>query len=228
MTPISVPQPARLAVFASGGGSNLGAILEAIDRGEIDATVALVVADRLGIGALDRAAEREIETAVLSPADFDSAEDFGAALLGRLREANVSAIALAGYLKRIPEGVVEAFRHRILNVHPSLLPAFGGAGMYGTRVHRAVMEHGCRVTGATVHLVDTDYDTGPIVLQEAVPILATDTVEDVAARVLWVEHWIFPQAVGLLVSGELSVDGRRVEIGERRATETPEGATPEG
>lgn len=202
----------RLALFASGGGSNVGAILDAIDAGELDAEPALLVSDRDGIGALDRAAARALPAAVLPPRQFADEAAFAGALLARLAEAEADTIALAGYLKKVPEAVVERFRHRILNVHPSLLPAFGGPGWYGRRVHEGVIAHGCRVSGATVHLVDAAYDTGPIVLQEAVRVEPDDTPEALAARVLAVEHRLFPRALQLLAHDRLRVDGRRVHI----------------
>ena len=202
----------RLALFASGGGSNVGAILDAVDAGRLDAEPVLLISDRPGTGALDRAAARGLPTAVLAPAPLGSEAAFADALLGALREHDADAVALAGYLKKIPDAVVRAFRHRVLNVHPSLLPAFGGAGWYGKRVHQGVLDAGCRVSGATVHLVDGDYDTGPIVLQEAVRVEPGDTAETLAARVLAVEHRIFPQALQLLAHDRLRVDGRRVRV----------------
>ena len=200
----------RLALFASGGGSNVGAILDAIDRGALAAEAVVVVTDRAGAGVLDQARARGVPTAVV-PHDPDEAA-FARALLDRLADAEADTVALAGYLRRVPGPVVGAFRHRILNVHPSLLPAFGGAGWYGRRVHQGVIEYGCRVSGATVHLVDAEYDTGPVVLQEAVPVEPGDTAETLQRRVLAVEHPIFPRALALLADGRLRVDGRRVEI----------------
>ena len=132
-----------------------------------------------------------------------------------LARHEVSAVALAGYLRKVPDPVVWAYRHRILNVHPSLLPAFGGPGWYGRRVHQGVLDYGCRVTGATVHLVDSEYDTGPIVLQQAVDVEPDDTAETLAARVLAVEHRLFPRALALLADGRLHVDGRRVSLDGR-------------
>ena len=202
----------RLACFASGGGSNVGAILDAIDAGRLDATLALVVTDRDGVGVLDRAAARAVPTAVLPPRLYEGADAFAQALLARLAEAEADTVALAGYLKKVPSPVVEAFRGRMLNVHPSLLPSFGGAGLYGRRVHEAVLAHGCRVSGATVHLVDAEYDTGPIVLQEAVAVEPDDTAATLSARVLAAEHRIFPAALQLLAQDRLRLDGRRVQI----------------
>ena len=200
----------RLALFASGGGSNVGAILDAVDRGEVAAEPVLLVSDRPGAGALARAEARGVPTAVIPPVHDEGA--FARALLDELGRANADAIALAGYLRKIPEPVVRAFRHRILNVHPSLLPAFGGPGWYGKKVHQGVLNYGCRVSGATVHLVDAGYDTGPVVLQEAVPVEPGDTAEALAARVLAAEHRLFPRALALLADGRLRVDGRRVVI----------------
>lgn len=206
------PEPMRLAVFASGGGSNLQAILDAAEAGALNAEVALVVADRPDIGALDRAARHHVPTLVLRPADCADADAFGQALLGALEAHEVTFVALAGYLKKIPASVVGAYRHRILNVHPSLLPAFGGPGMYGRRVHEAALEHGVRWSGATVHLVDEAYDTGPIVLQQPVPVEPGDTPETLAARVLAVEHRLYPEALALFADGRVRIEGRTVTV----------------
>ena len=200
----------RLAFFASGGGSNVGAILDAIDRGALHAEPALLITDRAGIGVIDRAEARDIPTATI-PHDPDEAA-FSQTLLDALARAEADTVALAGYLRKIPDPVVWAFKGRILNVHPSLLPAFGGPGWYGRKVHQGVIDYGCRVTGATVHLVDSEYDTGPVVLQESVRVEPDDTAETLQQRVLAVEHRIFPQALTLLASGRLRVDGRRVEV----------------
>ncbi|MEM1115493.1 MAG: phosphoribosylglycinamide formyltransferase [Bacteroidota bacterium] len=202
----------RLAFFASGGGSNIGAILDAIDAGRLGAEPVLVVTDRPGIGSIDRARARGIPVAVLPPSDIGSEAAFAHALLEVLRAHRAEAVALAGYLKKVPEAVVRAFEGRMLNVHPSLLPAFGGPGMYGRRVHEAVLAHGCRVSGVTVHLVDAGYDTGPIVAQACVPVEPGDTPATLAARVLAAEHRIYPQALALLASGRLRLDDRRVVI----------------
>ncbi|MEL6771097.1 MAG: phosphoribosylglycinamide formyltransferase [Bacteroidota bacterium] len=209
----------RLAFFVSGGGSNMQAILDAIAVGSLQATPAVVIADRSGIGALDRADRHGLPSAVVRPRDFRATPDgvapngtFGEALMEVLRGYRVDTIALAGYLKHIPSVVVRAFQHRMLNVHPSLLPAFGGPGMYGQRVHQAVLDHGAKWTGATVHFVDEHYDTGPIILQEPVPVEPGDTAQSLAARVLQAEHRLFPEALRMLASGNLVVDGRRVEM----------------
>ncbi|MDX1530163.1 MAG: phosphoribosylglycinamide formyltransferase [Rhodothermales bacterium] len=212
MPPPPTTEPMRLAVFASGGGSNFQAILDAVDAGRLPAEVVLLVADRPGIGALERAEQRGIPTAVLRPTDFDSHDDFGVALREVLEGHGVTFVALAGYLKLVPPVVVQRYRNRMLNVHPALLPAFGGPGYYGRRVHAAALEHGVRWSGATVHLVDEAYDRGPIVLQEPVPVEQDDTPETLAARVLAVEHRLFPEALRLFAEGRVRLDGRRVFI----------------
>ena len=202
----------RLAFFASGGGSNVQAILDAIDTRQLEAEPVLLITDRPHCGALTRAGDRDLPTAVLAPRDYADEDAFGAALLTVLRQHDADTLALAGYLKKIPASVVQAFRGRILNIHPSLLPSFGGPGFYGRRVHQAVLDAGCRVSGATVHLVDAEYDTGPILLQGCVPVEEDDSPETLAARVLSLEHALFPRALALLAADRIQIDGRRARI----------------
>jgi formyltetrahydrofolate-dependent phosphoribosylglycinamide formyltransferase len=178
----------RLAVLASGRGSNLGALLEAC-RGDAPARVVLVASDRPMAPALERARSHGVATHhIADPAD-------GAALCSVLRQAQVDLVVLAGYLKLVPEAVVAQFRDRIINIHPALLPAFGGPGMYGQRVHQAVLASGATVSGATVHLVNEEYDRGPIVAQWPVPVAPDDTPASLAARVLEVEHRLLVRVV---------------------------------
>lgn len=194
-------KPARVAVFASGGGTNLQAL---IDRFHPDpaapARVALVVGSRPEVGALRRAEAAGIPGVALSPR-LCGPEAFAAELLAALDAHGVDLVVLAGYLQLVPTEVVERFRGRMLNIHPALLPAFGGHGMYGIRVHEAVLASGARVSGATVHLVDERYDEGRILAQWPVPVLAGDTPGSLAARVLRVEHLLLPAAVESLVTG---------------------------
>lgn len=208
----------RVAVFASGGGSNFQSILDAVEAGDLEIDVVCCVSDRSDAGALHRAASRDIPAIVLRPSDFEPETGYPAALLQALDEHRVTFIVLAGYLKKIPPVVVERYRNRILNVHPALLPAFGGAGMYGRKVHDAVIEYGVHWTGATVHVVEEAYDTGPIVLQEPVPVFPDDTPADVAARVLEVEHRLYPEALRLFAQDRIHIEGRRVRIREPRAS----------
>lgn len=178
----------RVAVLASGGGTNLQALLDACHAGT-PARVVLVVSDKPDAGALARARAGGVETHHLAnPAD-------GAALVRVLTERRVDLVVLAGYLKLVPADVVQAFDGRMINIHPALLPAFGGHGMYGLRVHRAVLESGATLSGASVHLVNAEYDRGPIVAQWPVPVKPGDTPESLAARVLEVEHRLLPAVV---------------------------------
>lgn len=178
----------QVAVAVSGRGSNLKALLEALGD-NAPARISLVISNRSGAGALERAAERGILTAVLrDPSD-------GAEWLQLLESASIDLVVLAGYLKLVPPGVVQRYRGRIINIHPALLPAFGGPGMYGERVHAAVLASGARETGATVHLVDEVYDRGQILGQARVPVRPDDTPHTLAERVLEAEHRLLPAAV---------------------------------
>lgn len=193
----------RVAVLASGGGSNLQAILEHFawlgDRRGGD--VVLVASNKADAGALERARRASVESAVL--ADDSSSGD--ESMLQLLARHGVELIALAGYLKLVPPEVVAAYHGRIVNVHPALLPAFGGPGMYGQRVHRAVIAAGVRVTGVTAHFVDDEYDRGRIIAQWPVPVFASDDAGTLAARVLRVEHLIFPRVVDAAASGRTTL-----------------------
>lgn len=183
----------RIAVLASGGGSNLQAILDYFDRlGERrGGNVALVASDRANAGALERAARRDIPTAVLATEKHPRRVE----LADALDEHAIDLIALAGYLKLVPAEVVDRYSGRIINVHPALLPAFGGPGMFGQRVHHAVIGAGVRVTGVTAHFIDNEYDRGRIIAQWPVPVFGTDDAGTLAARVLRVEHIIYPRVV---------------------------------
>jgi phosphoribosylglycinamide formyltransferase 1 len=186
---------ARIAVFASGGGTNLQALIDHFHpQAAPAARVELVVANRPAIGALDRAAAAGVPSVVLRPADTAPGE-----LLAVLEEHRIDLIVLAGYLQLVPTEVIARFHERVVNIHPALLPAFGGLGMYGIRVHRAVLEAGARVSGATVHLVDDEYDRGRILAQWPVPVLPGDTPEALAARVLRVEHRLLPLTLEALL-----------------------------
>ena len=191
----------RIAVLASGGGSNLGAMLAHFDAlgGHRAGDVVVVASNSARAGALARARERGIAAERFDAADPEAV----GALLAR---HDADLVVLAGYLKLVPRGVTRAYRGRIVNVHPALLPAFGGAGMYGARVHQAVIAAGARVTGATVHFVDEAYDRGPIAAQWPVPVFEEDTAETLAARVLQVEHLLLPRVVDAIAAGTLALD----------------------
>jgi phosphoribosylglycinamide formyltransferase-1 len=186
--------PSRLAVLASGRGSNLQAIIEHFDNiaRERVAKIALVASNRVDSPALIRAA-----TASIDIAHFDASDD-GSELLALLNKYRIDLVVLAGYLRRIPPQVIREYAGRIINIHPALLPAFGGEGMYGARVHEAVIASGAEETGVTVHFVDDDYDRGRIIAQWRVPVDKSDNAESLAARVLNVEHVIYPRAVEMV------------------------------
>jgi phosphoribosylglycinamide formyltransferase 1 len=193
----------RIAVFASGGGSNFQAIVDASNTGLQGLDVVLCVTNRPDAGVLVRAESAGIKTLVISSGSFDSPADFAEALLAELKTHRVDLIALAGYLKKVPLKLVRAFPQKILNIHPALLPEFGGKGMYGHHVHEAVIESGASHSGATVHFVDEDYDTGRILIQREVRVHPDDTPDTLAARVLSIEHQLYPEALQLVLSGDL-------------------------
>jgi formyltetrahydrofolate-dependent phosphoribosylglycinamide formyltransferase len=190
---------ARIAVFASGGGTNLQALLNhfntPVDRA---ARVMLVVSDRPGAAALRRAANAGVMTHEIA-ARMMTPEAVADDMLRVLREERIDIIALAGYLRLIPASVIEAYRDRIINVHPALLPAFGGSGMYGHHVHEAVLAAGCMLSGPTIHYVTENYDEGRIIAQWPVPVLPTDTADSLAARVLRAEHMLYPIALEAVI-----------------------------
>lgn len=182
----------NIVVFASGSGSNFQSIIDNCENGSIPARITGLLTNKNDIKALDRAAKHNIPTCVLQKSDFATSEDYECALLQQLKEWNPTLIALAGYLQKIPDSVVQAYPDRILNIHPSLLPKFGGKGFYGMHVHQAVVESGDPETGCTVHLVNEVYDEGEVLGQVVVDVFANDTPEEVAARVLKEEHRLYP------------------------------------
>ena len=186
----------RVAVLASGGGTNLQAIIDFNSARGVEAagSIVLVASNRANAGALDRARRASIPTGT-----FDSSDD-GTSLLALLREHRVELVALAGYLKRIPPAVIAAYPQRIMNIHPGLLPDFGGAGMYGARVHAAVLAAGATTTGVTVHFVDDEFDHGPTIAQWRIAVRHDDSAESLAARVLAVEHVVYPRVVDLVAA----------------------------
>jgi phosphoribosylglycinamide formyltransferase-1 len=202
----------NVALFASGRGSNVQAILDAIRNGFLPARACLLMSNSTDAGALSVARSHGIPTAVLMRASFPSDESYAGAMLSMLREHETTFVALAGYLKRIPADVVGAFKGSMFNIHPALLPAFGGKGMYGHFVHEAVIASGAKQSGATVHLVDEEYDRGPIVAQETVPVLPGDTPDSLARRVLEVEHRLYPATLKAYAEGRVRVEGRNAWV----------------
>lgn len=201
--PPAAGDPPRLAVMLSGTGRTLLNLLAAIDRGELHARVALVIASRECLGA-QRSRDAGLTTRVL-PGDL-SAETLNAELASR----QIDLVALSGYLRMIR--IPSAFEHSIVNIHPALLPSFGGPGMYGDRVHAAVLAAGCKVSGCTAHFVDAEYDRGPIIAQEAVPVLEGDDIHALGARVFAAECRLYPRALQLVLARRVRLDGRIVRI----------------
>jgi len=201
----------RLGVLASGRGSNLQAILDAIDAGRCPARVVVVVSDRPGATALDRARRAGAKAVHVDPHGYPDRTAFDRAVGALLAEHAVELVCLAGYMRLLSPEFVAAWRGRILNVHPALLPAFRGL-----HAQRQALDYGVKVSGATIHVVDEGVDTGPIVLQAAVPVLDDDTEATLAARILAEEHRLYPEAIRLYAEGRLEIEGRRVRM--RRAT----------
>lgn len=189
----------RLSVWVSGSGSNLERIVSACRNNEIPASVVLVVADRPGILALERAEKFCIPTAVVLRKSYEGEGSYALFLIELLKKHRVDLVCLAGYLRKIPSEVVRAFRGRILNLHPALLPKYGGRGFYGPAVHAAVLAAGERESGATVHYVDEEYDHGSIILQKKIPVLPSDTPDTLAERVHQLEYEIYPEAIKLVL-----------------------------
>ena len=204
--------PLRIAAFASGRGSNIESIIRHIHDGKLNAQLVAVISNNSGAGALQLARDHNIPAFHVSIRQFDDENAFAERLLELLREHQTDLVALAGYMKKIPASIIRAFPGKMLNIHPALLPSFGGQGLYGKFVHEAVLAYGARVSGATVHIVDEEYDTGPPVCQQCVPVYSQDTPESLAARVLKVEHEIYPRALQLYAARKITIKGRRVII----------------
>jgi phosphoribosylglycinamide formyltransferase 1 len=196
----------RCAVFASGNGSNFQALLDRQQRGDLHVEFALFVGNNSSAGAFERARKNGIEALHIAPSHFATEEAYTDTLLAKLRDRRVDLIVLAGYMKKLPLPLVQAFRHRIVNIHPALLPAFGGKGMYGHHVHEAVIAYGAKITGVTVHFVDEEYDHGPIILQAAVEVLDNDDPDSLAARVLVVEHATYWRAIEMIAQGKVRIE----------------------
>lgn len=208
----------KVAVLVSGGGTNLQAILDAIDNGTItNAKVEVVISNNKNAYALERAKNHGIEALCISPKDYGTRDAFNKAFLEKLDACQPDLIVLAGFLVVIPKQMIEKYRNRIINIHPSLIPSFCGTGYYGLKVHEGVLSRGVKVTGATVHFVDEGTDTGPIILQKAVEVEQDDTPEILQRRVMEQAEWIImPKAIDLIANGKVSVVDGRVRIDENK------------
>ncbi len=202
--------PLRMAVLLSGTGRTLKNLLDRIAAGTLDAAIRLVISSAPGVRGLDHARQAQIPAEVLLRRDYASDEAYSEAIFDRVRAAGAEWVVLAGFLKRLV--VPPDFVHRVTNIHPALIPSFCGKGYYGHRVHEAVLEYGCKLSGCTVHFVDNEYDHGPVILQKAVPVLDDDTPETLADRVFVAECEAYPEALQWIAQGRVRVEGRRVRI----------------
>jgi phosphoribosylglycinamide formyltransferase-1 len=195
----------RLGVLISGRGSNLQAIIDAIDERRLDATIAVVISNKEGAGGLDRASRAGIETLTINHRGWPSRDDYDRALVSELRKRNVGLVCLAGFMRKVGAPLIDAFPNAVVNIHPSLLPSFPGL-----HAQQQALDHGVKASGVTVHFVTTDLDAGPIIVQRTVPVRDDDTEETLAARILVEEHHAYPEAIGLVLAGGWRIDGRRV------------------
>jgi phosphoribosylglycinamide formyltransferase 1 len=202
--------PIQLAVLISGTGTTLANLVDRIADGTLRAQIKLVIASREGIGGIERARSAGLACEIIERSEFGTVAQFSAAVFGRCAAARVDLICMAGWLSllEIPQGL----EGRIMNIHPSLLPSFGGLGMYGARVHQSVLDHGCKVSGCTVHFVDQSYDHGPIISQRVCPVLDDDTPQTLADRVFEEEKIAYPAAIEMFRAGRLRIKGQRVVI----------------
>ena len=195
----------KVGVLVSGGGTNLQAILDAVDNGAVtNAKIEVVISNNPGAYALERAKNHGVAAECVSPKDFATREEVNEALIAKVDSYDLDLIVLAGFLVKIPEGMIAKYRNKIVNIHPSLIPSFCGVGYYGLKVHEAALERGVKLTGATVHFVDEGMDSGPIILQKAVEVLPGDTPEVLQRRVMEQAEWILlPQAIDMIANGKI-------------------------
>lgn len=200
----------KIAVLISGGGRTLKNLLDLASEENLPVDVRLVISSSASAGGLQFARDANVAMAVIDRKHFTRDADFGTAVFNACRDASVDYVVMAGFLKLAP--LPEDFANRVVNIHPSLLPAFGGHGMYGHRVHQAVLDYGAKITGCTVHFVDNQYDQGPVIWQQPVPVYPDDTADSLAARVLLAEKEAYPHVLKLLAGGKIRVEGRKVSI----------------
>jgi phosphoribosylglycinamide formyltransferase 1 len=202
--------PLKLAVLVSGSGTTLQNLVDEIAAKRLDAEIRVVIGSRPGLKGLDRAAVAKLPNFIVDRRDFDDTAAFSKEVFSLCDDAGVDLICLAGWLCLLD--VPDRYLGRAMNIHPALLPSFGGRGMYGGRVHQAVLDHGCKVSGCTVHFVDNTYDTGPIILQRTCVVEDDDTTESLAHRVFEEERVAYPQAIRLFQQGRLRIEGRHVRV----------------
>ena len=204
----------KLAVLVSGGGTNLQAIIDSIESGKVtNASVGVVISNNKNAYALERARKHGIEAVCISPKEYESRDAFNQAMLDYLEQAGIDLIVLAGYLVVVPEIIIEKFRNRIINIHPSLIPSFCGTGYYGLKVHEAALRRGVKVSGATVHFVDEGTDTGPIIMQKAVCVKSGDTPEVLQRRIMEEAEWVLlPAAIDAIANGRVHLHDGLVTV----------------
>ncbi|MFT9497798.1 phosphoribosylglycinamide formyltransferase [Anaerosolibacter sp.] len=202
----------RIAVFISGGGTNLQSLIDHIEKSKINGKIALVISSRENAYGLIRAKAHNIEGMIIGKTNYPNMDERENRMIEVLEDKEIDLIVLAGYLSILGKRVVQKYKNRIINVHPALIPSFCGKGFHGEKVHQAVLDYGVKITGATVHFVDEGTDTGPIILQGVVEVHEEDSVEILGKKVLAVEHELLPKAVTLFAQGRLKVEGRKVRI----------------
>jgi phosphoribosylglycinamide formyltransferase-1 len=200
----------NIAVFASGGGSNFQALIDKYKEGKLHCTFGLLVGNNSKAKCFERALKNSIPCLHIAPSHFENEQQYTEKLLQELTSRNIELIVLAGYMKKIPALIIKKYSNRIINIHPALLPSFGGKGMYGKHVHQAIIDYGAKVTGITIHFVDEEFDHGAIILQKTVKVINNDDADSLAARVLVVEHDNYWKAVELFVQNRLKIKGRKV------------------
>jgi phosphoribosylglycinamide formyltransferase-1 len=208
-TPAS-SRPLRIAVLISGGGTTLKNLIERIGAGQLSVKIVLVVSSNPNAGGLRFAEAAGIPSVVVQRKDFDAQEPFSTAIFDACRRTGAEYVVMGGFLKQVT--IPKDFTNRVVNIHPALLPAFGGKGFYGHIVHEAVLQYGVKLSGCSVHFADNEYDHGPVILQKTVPVLEDDTPKTLAARVFAVECEAYPEALALIAAGRVRVEGRRVRI----------------
>jgi formyltetrahydrofolate-dependent phosphoribosylglycinamide formyltransferase len=206
-------RPIKLAVLVSGSGTTLQNLLDRIGDGSLNARVSLVIGSRPGLVGLERAAKADIPAVIVDRREFPACTQFSKRIFDLCTESQADLICMAGWLCLVE--IPPTFSGKVMNIHPALLPSFGGRSMYGRKVHEAVISHGCKISGCTVHFVDNTYDTGPIILQRSCLVLDTDTPESLAHRVFEEEKIAYPEAIRLFQQGRLQIQGRRVILSER-------------
>ena len=211
--PAILDRPVRLTVLISGGGRTLLNLADEIAAGNLHAEIPLVVASQPDCAGVERSRKAGLHCSVLQRRDFDSVDSFSDAIFQQCRDVNTDLVIMAGYLCLVH--IPEDFEHRVLNIHPSLIPSFSGHGFYGSRVHKAAIARGVRVSGCTVHFADNEYDHGPVVVQRSVSIPEEATADDLAALVFEQEQIAYPDAIRRVVSGRLTIDGQRTILSER-------------